>query len=216
MAEAFAAIAANVGAPVEIPFPSSPFHAAPPGRPNMTSLPTLHDGSLPGRPGSSVDLLPPAGTLPPPMYPTASGPPPSPDMGPPPSSALGPTGGPVIHTAPPPPPHRSPTRLWSVAGGVLGACALGTAMIAILGRAHGAAVHPAAGPPSAAAPPASATTPGVTPPAPAPSAAPAGPTATAEVDPAAEASATASAAPAGAPRPPGKGSTLKKKPSWGF
>jgi eukaryotic-like serine/threonine-protein kinase len=219
MAEAFAVIVANAGGQPESVFPSGAYQGMPSSRPPMTSLATMHDGSLPGSPSSSVDILP-APTMPPPMYPSVSSPSIA-DTGAPLSGALGPTGGPVMHTAPPPPLRRAPIGKWSVVAGAVAVGAVGAAVLVLRGGSHGA--QPAAGIAGVAAPVSMASVGTVTVPvAPVAASAPLpGPaeTADAEGDAAAEASASASARPLGAPAPTGKGSWAKPappKPKWGF
>jgi hypothetical protein len=187
----------------------------------------MHDGGAASRSHPSLDGRPPLATLPPPMYPNGGGTPAVADTGAPLSGALGPTGGPVIHTAPPPPPARPAVKKWAIAAGALTVCGLCASGFLLLGGSRSPSV-PAVG----AATPATSAAPSATP---APSASPpsatsAAPTASAATPPAEAQSAEPAAAPeidaagspAGTARPAASaraashGSAQKKKPAWGF
>jgi serine/threonine-protein kinase len=198
MADAFAAIAAapaSAGHPEEPPtrprMPSNYSLAADTPLPTRADLASIPTGSMP---------LPGDGPTPAGASPTSVG-----------------TGGPVIHTAPPPPPARpSPLRWLPLAGAVLGVLIGVVAFLAVqptkgVAAGAGEGLTPSAAPVasgSAAAPP---PEPAVT----------AEPTATASAAPTVKA--TSSAAPASKPatkakdpggRPPPP--PPAKKPNWGF
>jgi len=208
MAAAFAALVAEVaqgaGRWAEI--------EDPPTRPMMTSsYPLAAAGDL---------MLPPSGLRPEmPSIPTESMGSSSDGAGPG-SGALGGTGGPVIHTAPPPPLPRAALPRWLPLGGVvLGVLLGGGAFVALRAPGGGVPQGAAAG---AAAPPAVTASAAVA------VSATASATAVAAAEPVSSAvpSASVNAGVAEAPSatasakvvapPPGKGPLPKKGQNWGF